>query len=851
MAELVVKEGDTLPTLTDTLNTAESLSGGDVTLYVQRTGTDELLVNDTATVNDDTAGAADVEYQFSDTQTANTGTHLAEWVVTYSDGDTETFPKNGYITVTFDDQLNRGGSVTASGASTAGPIDVLEFNEQASAPDAPAADDWGLYVQDDGDVVKIDENGTVTQIGGGGGGSAVEVQEDGASLTTDVTLIDVLGGLTATEPAADEIDLTVDESEVDHDALLNFVANDHIDHSAVSIAAGNALSGGGDITASRTIDVAADGIQTPEIDLAISPTWTGNHRFDDFIDLGAVAAPGSPGAGVLRLWAESEAGHDFLHGINSTGIDRELSRDTVHVVRNETGTAMAAGDVVYVTGANGQYPTVGLARADSTATMPAVGILMEDIPDASNGLLIQYGDLSVDTSAFTDGDEVFVSPTTAGELTATPPSGADIRQRMGVVANGGVANGTVVVETQSEIDPSLIPHDDISGFVADEHVDHSTVSVSAGDALSGGGDITVSRTIDLDIASATDLASPATDDKLVLADTSNADAVRRADLASIVNLADHDQLTNFVANEHVDHSTVSITAGDGLTGGGDITASRTLDTRLDIDDGGADVTGAYGINFGTDLGVTDDGDNTVTVDFTGSGGGDSWSVTSITSADSPYSASDNELVVADASNGAITINAPTPGSDVQFAVKVSDATNNVTVSRSGTENIDGDAADDTLTVEDTSRTYISGGTDWFVRAFDPFQLPAGGKIHSDAVNEAALVDIDNINSGFGFDNADDPGLFRNDSVVFTTAAPVGKLQFTSNACALSRSGSGSGEDLEVLSDGHIQLGTPNIELEATTETNDGMTADPESATEDAFWSVKIGSTQYQIPLYAA
>jgi len=39
---------------------------------------------------------------------------------------------------------------------------------------------------------------------------------------------------------------------------------------------------------------------------------------------------------------------------------------------------------------------------------------------------------------------------------------------------------------------------------------------------------------------------------------------------------DHDTLTNFVANEHVDHSGVDITAGTGLTGGGDITATRTL-----------------------------------------------------------------------------------------------------------------------------------------------------------------------------------------------------------------------------------------------------------------------------------
>ena len=46
--------------------------------------------------------------------------------------------------------------------------------------------------------------------------------------------------------------------------------------------------------------------------------------------------------------------------------------------------------------------------------------------------------------------------------------------------------------------------------------------------------------------------------------------------ASNVNI-DHDALTNFVANEHVDHSAVTITAGAGLTGGGDITATRTVD----------------------------------------------------------------------------------------------------------------------------------------------------------------------------------------------------------------------------------------------------------------------------------
>jgi hypothetical protein len=39
---------------------------------------------------------------------------------------------------------------------------------------------------------------------------------------------------------------------------------------------------------------------------------------------------------------------------------------------------------------------------------------------------------------------------------------------------------------------------------------------------------------------------------------------------------DHNSTTNYVANQHIDHSTVDITAGNGLTGGGNITTSRTL-----------------------------------------------------------------------------------------------------------------------------------------------------------------------------------------------------------------------------------------------------------------------------------
>ncbi len=48
---------------------------------------------------------------------------------------------------------------------------------------------------------------------------------------------------------------------------------------------------------------------------------------------------------------------------------------------------------------------------------------------------------------------------------------------------------------------------------------------------------------------------------------------------------DHDAATNFVADEHVLHAGVSITAGTGLTGGGNISSTRTINVI-----GGAGIT---------------------------------------------------------------------------------------------------------------------------------------------------------------------------------------------------------------------------------------------------------------------
>jgi hypothetical protein len=64
-----------------------------------------------------------------------------------------------------------------------------------------------------------------------------------------------------TNPAADEkLNIKFDETKVNHNNLLNFVANKHIDHSTVSINTTEGIQGGGDITASRTLKMDINGL---------------------------------------------------------------------------------------------------------------------------------------------------------------------------------------------------------------------------------------------------------------------------------------------------------------------------------------------------------------------------------------------------------------------------------------------------------------------------------------------------------------------------------------------------------------------------------------------------------------
>jgi len=126
--------------------------------------------------------------------------------------------------------------------------------------------------------------------------------------------------------------------------------------------------------------------------------------------------------------------------------------ETQHIrAYNNTGTAIAKGKVVYVTGSQGQRLTIALADADTEIlSKDTIGITAESIADGSEGFVIVAGVLTnISTTGLADGDTVFLSQT-AGSYTKIPPADPAHLVVLGFVVNGGSGGaGSIYVKVDN------------------------------------------------------------------------------------------------------------------------------------------------------------------------------------------------------------------------------------------------------------------------------------------------------------------------------------------------------------------------------------------------------------------
>ena len=111
MPDFSIKQGDVLPILSDTLTytngTPVNLAGATVNFVMRNITAPTPTTNLAATIVTPASGA--VQYTFTSTDTAVTGRYQGTWVVTFSGGQVQQFPTDGYLDIAIEENITTPG----------------------------------------------------------------------------------------------------------------------------------------------------------------------------------------------------------------------------------------------------------------------------------------------------------------------------------------------------------------------------------------------------------------------------------------------------------------------------------------------------------------------------------------------------------------------------------------------------------------------------------------------------------------------------------------------------------------------------------------------------------------------
>ena len=181
-------------------------------------------------------------------------------------------------------------------------------------------------------------------------------------------------------------DFTTDDTQIVHNNLSGFVANEHIDHSAISIFAGTGLTGGGDITTNRTLNViGGTGITANDDDISITNTGVvaGTYGSASEVPVFRVNAQGQlDSAGTVSVAGVSTFTFDSASATLNIGTADGGSFNTRIGLQNFSTTDLSEGDNLYYTTARADSDARHAVSASGDLSYnPATGVFSFDVEE--------------------------------------------------------------------------------------------------------------------------------------------------------------------------------------------------------------------------------------------------------------------------------------------------------------------------------------------------------------------------------------------------------------------------------------------------------------------------------------
>jgi len=192
--------------------------------------------------------------------------------------------------------------------------------------------------------------------------------------------------------------------------------------------------------------------------ITFSPALVTGDVVDYIVDMGRAVTIGEYSGdlavgGNLTVGGESTfSGDIIMSGFPESSYELKGDIDGGIRFTAQAGEALSKGDIVYISGASGDNTIVSKAQANSSSTMPAFGFVLANASNGASCQIVTFGNLygsggaPLNTSAFNVGDTLYVSATTAGGFTSTPPTGeSNLLQNIGKIIRSASSNGVIKV----------------------------------------------------------------------------------------------------------------------------------------------------------------------------------------------------------------------------------------------------------------------------------------------------------------------------------------------------------------------------------------------------------------------
>ena len=134
-------------------------------------------------------------------------------------------------------------------------------------------------------------------------------------------------------------------------------------------------------------------------------------------------------------------------------VPNELGFKNFWLVKNQTGSTITKGSIVYANGTVGASGRITVAKFIADGSIESkylLGITAHDLTDGEDGYVISFGKIrQVNTDTFAAGAILYPSPTVAGVWTDVEPVAPNIDMPIGFCINSHVNNGTIAIRVAS------------------------------------------------------------------------------------------------------------------------------------------------------------------------------------------------------------------------------------------------------------------------------------------------------------------------------------------------------------------------------------------------------------------